>query len=94
MLETLYEIAKKKEMTQEHQQFYIWRSTGIGLRLELKPSNYEIHFAQLAYVAQAIAPGDFAVLPMHAEEMYNPETPGQDVPITLQVQEGHEEACQ
>jgi uncharacterized protein YfaS (alpha-2-macroglobulin family) len=62
--------------------------------LELKPLNHEIHSAQLAYVAQTIAPGNFAVLPMHAEEMYNPEMPGQDVPITLQVQEGHEEARQ
>src|SRR5207245_11510375 len=34
----------------------------------------------LAYVAQAIAPGDFAVLPLRAEEMYNPETYGQSAP--------------
>ena len=78
----------------QDQQFYIWRSTGIRLQLELKPPNHEIHSAQLAYVAQAIAPGNFAVLPIHAEEMYNPETPGQDVPATLRVQEGHEEARQ
>ena len=76
------------------QQCYMWRSTGIGLQLKLKPPNHEIHAAQLASVAQAIAPGNVAVLPLHAEEMYNPEMPGQDVPTTLQVQKGHEEARQ
>ena len=65
-----------------------------GCRLKLKPPNHEIHAAQLASVAQAIAPGNVAVLPLHAEEMYNPEMPGQDVPTTLQVQKGHEEARQ
>jgi uncharacterized protein YfaS (alpha-2-macroglobulin family) len=39
----------------------------------------------LAYVAQAIAPGDFSVIPVHAEEMYNPDTFGQGVPAELRV---------
>jgi hypothetical protein len=39
----------------------------------------------LSYVAQAIAPGEFMVLPVHAEEMYNPETFGQGVPATVRV---------
>jgi uncharacterized protein YfaS (alpha-2-macroglobulin family) len=39
----------------------------------------------LSYVAQAIAPGEFAVLPLRAEEMYNPETYGQSAPATLRV---------
>jgi uncharacterized protein YfaS (alpha-2-macroglobulin family) len=39
----------------------------------------------LSYVAQAIAPGEFAVLPLRAEEMYNPETDGQSAPATLRV---------
>jgi uncharacterized protein YfaS (alpha-2-macroglobulin family) len=39
----------------------------------------------LAYVAQAIAPGAFTVLPVRAEEMYDPDTFGQDVPALLHV---------
>ncbi|MGE3539955.1 MAG: alpha-2-macroglobulin [Candidatus Tectimicrobiota bacterium] len=39
----------------------------------------------LAYVAQAIAPGEFTVLPLRAEEMYHPETYGQSPPATLRV---------
>ena len=39
----------------------------------------------LAYVAQAIAPGEFTVLPLRAEEMYNPETYGLSAPATLRV---------
>lgn len=39
----------------------------------------------LAYVAQAIAPGEFAVQPLRAEEMYNPETYGLSTPATLRV---------
>jgi uncharacterized protein YfaS (alpha-2-macroglobulin family) len=39
----------------------------------------------LAYVAQAIAPGAFTVLPVHAEEMYDPDTFGQGVPAMLHV---------
>ena len=47
----------------------------------------------LAYVAQAIAPGEFAVLPLRAEEMYNPETYGQSAPATLRVlRDGPQEA--
>jgi uncharacterized protein YfaS (alpha-2-macroglobulin family) len=39
----------------------------------------------LAYVAQAIAPGAFTVLPTHAEEMYDADTFGQGVPAMLHV---------
>jgi hypothetical protein len=40
----------------------------------------------LSYVAQAIAPGEFQVLPVHAEEMYDPDVFGQGVPETLVVE--------
>jgi uncharacterized protein YfaS (alpha-2-macroglobulin family) len=40
----------------------------------------------LAYTTQAIAPGEFAVMPVHAEEMYNPDTSGQGVPAILRVE--------
>jgi uncharacterized protein YfaS (alpha-2-macroglobulin family) len=36
-------------------------------------------------VAQAIAPGAFTVLPVRAEEMYDPDTFGQGVPTMLHV---------
>jgi uncharacterized protein YfaS (alpha-2-macroglobulin family) len=39
----------------------------------------------LSYTAQAIAPGMFTVLPVHAEEMYNSHTFGQGVPAILSV---------
>jgi uncharacterized protein YfaS (alpha-2-macroglobulin family) len=39
----------------------------------------------LSYTAQAIAPGEFAVLPVQAEEMYNPDVYGQGVPAVLKV---------
>jgi hypothetical protein len=39
----------------------------------------------LAYVAQAIAPGDCTVLLLHAEAMYNPETYVLSAPATLRV---------
>ncbi len=39
----------------------------------------------LSYVAQAIAPGEFTVMPLHAEEMYDPDVFGQGVPATLRV---------
>ncbi len=41
----------------------------------------------LSYAAQAIAPGEFQVLPVHAEEMYDPDVFGQGVPRTLVVEE-------
>lgn len=41
----------------------------------------------LSYAAQAIAPGEFQVLPVHAEEMYDPDVFGQGVPQTLVVEE-------
>ncbi len=37
----------------------------------------------LSYVAQAIAPGTFTVLPTHSEEMYNPDTYGKSKPGVL-----------
>ncbi len=40
----------------------------------------------LAYVAQAIAPGQFTVMPVHAEEMYDPDVFGQGLPSSLQVE--------
>ena len=40
----------------------------------------------LSYTAQAIAPGEFQVLPLHAEEMYDPDIFGQGVPGTLIVE--------
>jgi hypothetical protein len=39
----------------------------------------------LSYVAQAIAPGEFSIMPTHSEEMYNPETFGKAVPAQLKV---------
>ena len=40
----------------------------------------------LSYVAQAIAPGTFQILPTHVEEMYDPDVFGQWVPATLVVE--------
>jgi uncharacterized protein YfaS (alpha-2-macroglobulin family) len=40
----------------------------------------------LSYAAQAIAPGEYQVLPVHAEEMYDPDVFGQGVPETLLVE--------
>lgn len=39
----------------------------------------------LSYTAQAIAPGEFAIMPAHVEEMYNPDTFGKGVPGRLRV---------
>ncbi|MEM7016558.1 MAG: alpha-2-macroglobulin family protein, partial [Pseudomonadota bacterium] len=39
----------------------------------------------LSYVAQAIAPGNFAVMPTHSEEMYEPDVYGKGKPARLQV---------
>ena len=41
----------------------------------------------LSYTAQAIATGEFRVMPSHAEEMYNPDVFGKDVPALLTVSE-------
>jgi hypothetical protein len=41
----------------------------------------------LSYVAQAIAPGKFTIMPLHVEEMYDPDVFGQGVPATLRVEE-------
>ncbi len=40
----------------------------------------------LAYTAQAIAPGEFTVMPAHAEEMYNPDTFGRGTPAILSIE--------
>ncbi|MFH1983703.1 MAG: alpha-2-macroglobulin family protein [Pseudomonadota bacterium] len=39
----------------------------------------------LSYTAQAIASGRFSVMPVHAEEMYDPEVFGKGLPATLVV---------
>lgn len=39
----------------------------------------------LSYTAQAIAPGNFAQMPVHAEEMYDPDVFGKGVPGILNV---------
>ena len=39
----------------------------------------------LSYTAQAIAPGEFLILPAHAEEMYAPEVFGDSAPAKLSV---------
>jgi uncharacterized protein YfaS (alpha-2-macroglobulin family) len=41
----------------------------------------------LSYTAQAIATGEFQVMPSHAEEMYDPDVFGKDVPALLEVSE-------
>ena len=39
----------------------------------------------LSYTAQAIAPGEFAILPVHTEEMYDPDVYGKGAPAKLVV---------
>ncbi|MFH0782731.1 MAG: alpha-2-macroglobulin family protein [Pseudomonadota bacterium] len=39
----------------------------------------------LSYTAQAISPGEFQILPLHAEEMYAPDVYGKGVPAQLRV---------
>jgi uncharacterized protein YfaS (alpha-2-macroglobulin family)/uncharacterized protein YecT (DUF1311 family) len=39
----------------------------------------------LSYTAQAIAEGRFSVMPVHAEEMYDPDVFGKGLPATLKV---------
>jgi uncharacterized protein YfaS (alpha-2-macroglobulin family) len=41
----------------------------------------------LSYVAQVIAPGEFTILPAHAEEMYDPDVFGQTRASTLVVED-------
>ncbi|MBT8341853.1 MAG: hypothetical protein KJP07_17755, partial [Desulfatitalea sp.] len=41
----------------------------------------------LSYTAQAIAAGSFSVMPVHAEEMYDPDVFGKGLPATLEVNE-------
>ena len=40
----------------------------------------------LSYVAQAIAPGEFTVMPIQSEEMYDPDVFGKGVPAQLNVE--------
>ena len=42
---------------------------------------------RLSYTAQAIAEGRFTVMPVHAEEMYDPNVFGKGLPATLVVGE-------
>jgi uncharacterized protein YfaS (alpha-2-macroglobulin family) len=48
----------------------------------LAPGNYHV-----SYTAQAIAVGEFTVMPTHAEEMYDPDVYGKSLPGTLRVVE-------
>jgi len=48
----------------------------------LPPGNYH-----LSYTAQAIADGEFTVMPVHAEEMYDPDVFGKGAPAVLRVGE-------
>jgi len=41
----------------------------------------------LSYTAQAIAPGNFVRMPVHAEEMYDPDVYGKGLPSVLSVKE-------
>jgi len=75
-----------------------WQSYGAGLwsfyHRELK-HDAALFFADylpagnyhLSYTAQAIAVGDFSVLPLHAEEMYDPDVYGTGLPMQLNVQD-------
>ena len=48
----------------------------------LAPGNY-----RLSYTAQAIAPGKFVMMPVHAGEMYDPDVFGKGIPSILRVTE-------
>jgi hypothetical protein len=39
----------------------------------------------LSYIAQAIAPGEFYVMPLHVEEMYDPDVFGQGTPVEIKI---------
>ncbi|TQV66502.1 large extracellular alpha-helical protein [Exilibacterium tricleocarpae] len=41
----------------------------------------------LSYTAQAIATGEFSVMPLHAEEMYDPDIYGKGLPALLEVKD-------
>ncbi|NLD39207.1 MAG: large extracellular alpha-helical protein [Desulfatiglans sp.] len=47
----------------------------------LSPGNYH-----LSYTAQAVAPGEFTVMPTHSEEMYDPDVFGKSAPAVLNVE--------
>ncbi len=42
---------------------------------------------RLSYAAQVIAQGDFSIMPVHVEEMYDPDVYGKGLPARLQVGE-------
>jgi uncharacterized protein YfaS (alpha-2-macroglobulin family) len=46
----------------------------------LPPGNYH-----LSYTAQAVAEGSFSVMPVHVEEMYDPDVYGKGLPARLEV---------
>ncbi len=48
----------------------------------------------LSYVAQAIAPGKFTVMPAHSEEMYDPDTYGKSKPGILIIEDDKQESTQ
>jgi len=39
----------------------------------------------LSYTTQAIAPGNFVILPVHAEEMYDPDIYGKGITEQIKV---------
>lgn len=41
----------------------------------------------LSYTAQAIAPGDFVIMPVHAEEMYDPDVYGKGVAEQIKIRQ-------
>jgi uncharacterized protein YfaS (alpha-2-macroglobulin family) len=47
----------------------------------LSPGNYH-----LSYTAQAVASGEFTVMPAHSEEMYDPDVFGKSAPAVLIVE--------
>jgi hypothetical protein len=40
----------------------------------------------LAYMAQAVCPGEFTIKPSHAEEMYHPDVFGNSTPAVMRVE--------
>ncbi len=93
--------ADKAEMTYAKHAFWFqhddWRAYGYS-RWSFYHQELRHHAAQfyseylpagryhLSYVAQAIAPGEFTVLPTRAEEMYDPDVFGQGVPGTVKIE--------
>ncbi len=73
-----------REYGYDHWSFYHkeLRHSAVRFYSEYLPAgNYH-----LSYVAQAIAPGEFSVIPLHAEEMYDPDVYGKSLPASLTVE--------